>query len=246
MLLVGCQQVVSSPPSPIVVEPPRLEAVLAAGDWAEPVFDNATRALANRLIAAGTSDRRIHVLSADARAIRGGHEPSALPRLLDRIRTLTPGEGGGCFVYLTSHGEPKRGLWLARSRRVLTPAELDAALAAGCGAVPTVVVVSSCYAGVFARPPMTRTNRIVITAARADRPSFGCQADRTYTYFDECFLAALDGAVTWRDIHARGSECVARKERTMPVLPSEPQAYFGPEVATLAAPWQLARHGPAR
>ena len=74
-----------------------------------------------------------------------------------------------------------RGVWLAAIGEFLRPPELARALDAGCGQVPTVAVVSACYSGVFAAPPMTAPNRIVLTAARADRPSFGCAADRTST-----------------------------------------------------------------
>jgi len=59
--------------------------------------------------------------------------------------------------------------------------------------VPTVVIVSSCYSGSFAAGPMLAPNRIILTRPGANRPSFGCQADRTYTVFDECLLAALPG-----------------------------------------------------
>ena len=56
-------------------------------------------------------------------------------------------------------------------------------------------------------------NRIVLTAARRDRPSFGCQADRTYTFFDECLIGALPRASTWRAAFADTVACVGRMER---------------------------------
>jgi hypothetical protein len=80
---------------------------------------------------------------------------------------------------------------------------------------------------------MRAPNRIVLTAARADRPSFGCAADRTYTVFDECLLGVLPQTANWRDLYARNLGCVREREKQMGVLPSQPQAYFGLAVRNL-------------
>ncbi len=74
---------------------------------------------------------------------------------------------------------------------------------------------------------MAALNRIILTAARADRPSFGCQADRVYTVFDSCLLAALPRAPTWRAVFNNTTACVSRREKELAVLPSLPQASFG-------------------
>ena len=81
---------------------------------------------------------------------------------------------------------------------------------------------------------MRAANRVIITAARADRPSFGCQADRTYTVFDECLLAALPRSATWRAVYKADRDCVRRRERQLQVLPSQPQASFGKAVRNLS------------
>jgi len=83
---------------------------------------------------------------------------------------------------------------------------------------------------------MLAPNRIIMTAARADRPSFGCQADRTYTVFDECLLAALPRARLWRGVFDLSRACVRQRERQMGVLPSEPRHFFGNKVRDLAVP----------
>ena len=118
---------------------------------------------------------------------------------------------------MTSHGERGAGIWLARSNRALTPDELAKALSQGCAAVPTVVIVSACYSGGFARGKMSKPNRVILTAARADRPSFGCQAHRTYNFFDECLLGALPQSATWRAVFAGANRCVRRMERALGV-----------------------------
>ncbi len=209
------------------------QVVLAAGDDAEPVFDNATHEMNRRLAAAGIPPRNIHRLSASVPELAAGAEPATAELLLRRIADLPVRPGDQCLIFLTSHGERGSGLWLARSNRALTPDELARALSRGCSAVPTVVIVSACYSGSFAAGKMASSNRIVLTAARGDRPSFGCQAHRTYNFFDECLLGVLPQAATWRSVSDRADRCVRRMERALGVQPSEPQAYFGGTVAGL-------------
>ena len=211
----------------------RWQAVLAAGDDAQPVFDNATRALSQRLAAAGVPAANIHRLSASAAEIGPAVEPALIGVLLQRIAGLPPRPGERCLIFLTSHGERGAGLWLARSNSELSPDELARALSRGCAAVPTVVVVSACYSGSFVLGDMAKPNRIILTAARGDRPSFGCQAHRVYNFFDECLLGALPKSATWRVAANQSRECVRRMERALGEQPSEPQAYFGAVVANL-------------
>jgi Peptidase C13 family len=209
------------------------QVVLAAGDDAEPVFDNATREMSRRLTAAGIPPGSIHRLSASAPEVAAGAEPATAEFLLRRIADLPAQPGNRCLIFLTSHGERGNGVWLARSNRALAPDELARALSRGCAAVPTVVIVSACYSGGFAIGKMAKSNRIVLTAARGDRPSFGCQAHRTYNFFDECVLGALPQAATWRSVFDGADHCVRRMEHALGVRPSEPQSYFGANVAGL-------------
>jgi hypothetical protein len=209
------------------------QVVLAAGDDAEPVFDNATHEMNRRLTAAGIPAGNIHRLSASAPELATGAEPATAEVLLRRIADLPARPGDQCLIFLTSHGERGSGLWLARSNRALTPDELARALSRGCAAVPTVVIVSACYSGSFAAGKMARPNRILLTAARGDRPSFGCQARRIYNFFDECLLGVLPQAATWRSVSDGADRCVRRMEHALGVRPSEPQAYFGGTVAAL-------------
>jgi Peptidase C13 family len=209
------------------------QVVLAAGDDSEPVFDNATREMSRRLVAAGVPASHIHRLTASAAELEAGAEPATADVLLRRIADLPARPGNRCLIFLTSHGERGAGLWLARSNRALSPDELARALSQGCASVPTVIIVSACYSGGFATGKMAKPNRVVLTAARGDRPSFGCQVHRTYNFFDECVLGALPQSATWRGVFDGAGRCVRRMEHALGVLPSEPQSYFGPAVASL-------------
>ena len=209
--------------------------MLAAGDDAERVFDDATATMAHRLRVAGVPAANIHRLSASPTELRRGVEPASAANLLRRIADLPVRPGERCFVFLTSHGEHNAGLWLARSQRALHPEELAQALSRGCAAAPTVVVVSSCYSGGFAAGAMAAPNRIILTASRRDRPSFGCQVERTYSFFDGCLLSVLPKAADWKAVFEATKICVSREERTRGEQPSEPQAYFGQAAANLSA-----------
>ena len=140
-------------------------------------------------------------------------EPASAERVLAQIAALRPGPGEGCLVFVTSHGQRGEGIWLAYSGEFLRPAELARALSAGCARAPTVVIVSGCFTGGFTS--VRAPNRIVVTASRADRPSFGCAVERTYAVFDECLLASLPRAATWRLVIGATQHCVREREGEM-------------------------------
>lgn len=213
-----------------------MKAVLVAGDGSIRVFDNAVTRMQDWLeTTLGVPPQAITRLSASPAVVgRSDVQSASLAHVTQAIAHLRPEDGQGCFVFISSHGVHHGGVWLALHEEVLTPAELDRALTAGCGDAPTVAIVSSCYSGGFAHPPMARPNRIVLTAARANRPSFGCDADLTYTFFDECLLGDLDHGPVWRDVFAATRACVSRREHAEDYPASDPQGWFGAAVARLA------------
>jgi hypothetical protein len=93
-----------------------------------------------------------------------------------------------------------------------------------------VVIISACYAGGFIdalRDPRT----IVLTAAAADRTSFGCSSDSDLTYFGEAFYRdALPHAASLRDAFDTAKAAIAIRERNEHVTPSNPHAWFGAEL----------------
>jgi hypothetical protein len=127
-------------------------------------------------------------------------------------------------VYFTSHGN-RDGIVLGQE--MLAPDDLDDILDDTCGDRPTIIVVSACYSGVFVSELRSAT-RMVLTAARDDRSSFGCgEADR-YPYFDTCFLSSIGGANDFIALGQAAQACVAKREReTGAVPPSEPQLSVG-------------------
>ena len=213
--------------------------VEVAGDGSLPVFDNAIAAVDTRLILAGASDRsEITRLSASRPVLQTGARRATAAQILQAVAAMKPRAGQGCLVFATSHGVPHAGLYLSLLDEVLTPRALDRALVQGCGDAPTAVVVSSCFSGSFARPPMTRANRVILTAARPDRTSFGCQAGRTYTVYDDCLIEALGQVHGWRQAYGSIQGCVTAEERREGAEPSEPQAWFGSAASSVPYPFR--------
>jgi hypothetical protein len=142
------------------------------------------------------------------------------------------------FLSISSHGSADPVIAVSNSQfplGSLTRDDLVDGLQAS-GIKWRVIIISACYAGGFInslRDPKT----IVITAAAADRTSFGCSNDSDLTYFGEAFYRdALPGARTLREAFEKAKAAIAVRERREHVTPSNPQAYFGPELeAKLAA-----------
>jgi Peptidase C13 family len=142
------------------------------------------------------------------------------------------------FLVISSHGARDPAIAVSNSDLPLddmTDVDLAAALS-DSGIQWRVIIISACYAGGFIdalKDPRT----IVITAAAADRTSFGCSNDRDLTYFGEAFFRdALPEARSLRDAFDRAKSAIAQREHRERVDPSKPQAYFGAEMeAKLAA-----------
>ncbi|MBL6617141.1 MAG: hypothetical protein ISP49_00130 [Reyranella sp.] len=208
----------------------RWRAVLIAGDNSSPAFDNGVAAMRNKLVQHGVRD--IRVLTSDPRA-----NPSIPVATAANVSSAlrTPG-GEACLAFITSHGD-ETGFVLKQANGTVGPGTLDSALDAGCGARPTVVVVSACHSGVFLGSGMRQANRIVLTAAAADRVSFGCGTGDQYTYFDQCLLQQFDRAATWSELAGATKSCVANLERDMGIRrPSLPQTFVGSGVTDLRIP----------
>jgi hypothetical protein len=239
LLLVACEAPLPEPPA---VQPhgtaaltaTRDKAVLIAGTGSLPVWDNAVEAVAARLRERGSVDIQ-RLSAAHAVVVHGGARAATLNNVLDAIGSMKPGPGEGCFVFATSNGHPG-GLTLSMTGEVLSPFDLDRALVRGCGGAPTVIVISGCYTGVYARSPMNRANRVVLTASRPDRTSFGCSPGRTYTAYDTCLLYGLDAGGTWSQAYVAIQHCVIAGELPFGLAASEPQAWLGPAVADMPLP----------
>jgi hypothetical protein len=149
------------------------------------------------------------------------------------------------FLVISSHGASEPAIAVSNSDLPLndmTDEDLAGALS-DSGIKWRVIIISACYAGGFI-DALKNPRTIVITAAAADRTSFGCSNDRDLTYFGEAFFRdALPEARSLRDAFDRARSSIAVRERRERVDASRPQAYFGAELeARLAAMKDHAPH----
>lgn len=207
-------------------------AGIVAADWRDSsgrtieAFDNAKRDLTKAFKTAGLKPDNIAELSLRPNILLGTALSSA--KAFDAIAAKTKAATSGCLIYFTSHGSPE-GIVLG-NEGLLSPDRMDTLVDQWCGERPTVVVISACYSGAF-MPAMTAPNRMVMTAARADRTSFGCSEDATYPYFDACVLESLPQADDFVHLSSLTKGCVAFREQRENLWPrSEPMTSIGADV----------------
>ncbi len=141
------------------------------------------------------------------------------------------------FLVISSHGAKDPAIAVSNSDLPLNDmTDEDLAEALGDSGIKwRVIIISACYAGGFI-DALKNPRTIVITAAAADRTSFGCSNDRDLTYFGEAFFRdALPEARSLRDAFERAKAAIALRERRERVDASNPQAYFGAELAAKLA-----------
>jgi hypothetical protein len=134
------------------------------------------------------------------------------------------------FLFLTSHGARDHEFRLnqnAMTLRGLRPQEL-AQILEESRIRWKVVLVSACYSGGFV-DPLKSESTMVITAARADRASFGCADENDFTYFGRAFFKeSLPASNSFFDAFTRAQALVGeweKKDRTPEAERSLPQVY---------------------
>ncbi|HEX4198197.1 MAG TPA: C13 family peptidase [Caulobacteraceae bacterium] len=211
-------------------------AIIVAGDdhahsgAHSEVFDNARRDLTTAFVKAGFSPANIGQFTVQTGKDRPAGVLASDPRTIaDQLGRETQTAKAGCLVYFTSHGAPEGivlGDWL------YSPLAMAGLIDDACGTRPTVVVVAACFSGVFI-PPLAGSDRMVLTAARPDRASFGCGEEDRYTFFDTCMLRELPRAHNFAVLGPAVQACVARREHDLGATPpSEPQLWVGPQLAS--------------
>jgi hypothetical protein len=218
---------------PVRLEPQRAGQtdvyILSFGLWGpQSVFESEARGAARILEQQlGAKGRSIVLFNTKRRA--GATAESLLAAAEAAGRTLDPAEDVVVLV-LTSHGAPEGiGLVAGRDTRLVTPGDVRALLER-TRAQHRVVIVSACYSGVFARE-LADARTLLITAAAADRPSFGCRDGATWTYFGDAFFNKALRRERRLDVAfeaARG--LVTQREKREGFDPSNPQIAGGSQV----------------
>jgi len=166
----------------------------------------------------------------------GGATIEALATSLQVAAKEMNAENDVLFLILTSHGSPA-GLAVKAGRlsQTLTPSNL-ADMLARTGVRYKVVVISACYSGVFI-PRLANPDTLVITAADAAHPSFGCRDKAKWTYFGNAFFnVALRQAKSLKDAFVVARALVKKRELRERFAPSNPLMTGGENVEPLLIP----------
>ena len=218
-------------------------AIMVSGDDSIRNFDNSRDALGELFVAKGLAAENQHHLnsqfSLEAKPPADQATLQALALSFTQLN-IRP-EQDACLFYVSSHGKQGDGVYMKRVHDgQLTPAQLNTALNWTCGTAPTVVMVSACYSGQFIQP-LRADNRIIMTAASAQRPSFGCSEAQEYTFWDGCVIDNFERSSTWENLYTNVKQCIAQKEQQLGYPASQPQAYFGKNMRGLALDFSASR-----
>lgn len=235
---------------PRVAGQPNLYVLAFGGDGGEDVFRNeaeyAARFFPEHFGAAA------HVLVLENNPASLEQRPLAswsnLETALDGLADTMKPDEDILLLYMTTHGDEDHNLLVD-----MDPLPLDQIgaqdLADILGKRPfkwKVVVVNACYSGGFV-PTLKGAGTLVITAARADRSSFGCGSDSDITYFGRAWLVdGLNRTPDFMEAFRQASGEIAQWETKDKLTPSEPQMSVGSGIADQLALWR--RHvvpGPA-
>ncbi len=225
-------------------DPERVDAYLLAfgGDGSEDVFRNEidyVEALFERRF--GMQGRTMALLN---------HPSTVSTRplaTLSNLRAALQGLGERMdleqdllLLFLTSHGSEDHELFvnlLGLPLDQVTPVDLKRALA-DSGIRWKVLIVSACYSGGFIEH-LADSSTLVITAARADRSSFGCGPDSDFTYFGRAlFINALNQTTDLLAAFELAKAEVTRREGDEERLASEPQIASNPLIEAVLDLWQ--------
>ena len=226
----------------VAQEPPRIH-IAAFGLWGEETIfrretNGAAKVLQSYFAARGQFVTRSNTKQvAEARLSDIREELKLIAEASNRADDIL-------VLFLTSHGTPEGvGILTPSEKRaeLLSPRRLGRILKA-TGFKHTIVVISACYSGVFA-DALANDTTLVITAADAVHPSFGCGADvkDDWTYFGRAFF--VDGLKIGRPLDEAFRIAKARvleREKADKFEHSNPQMRGGKAVkarlVTLQAP----------
>lgn len=220
-----------------------LYAIGFAGDSTEDVFRNEVAYL-NTLMTRRFDARGVVTLVNHFDSLTVAPRPLAT---LDNLRLALDGVGRTMdrdedilLLYLTLHGteDPALAVWFPPLlEQWITPAQLRAALD-DAGIRNRVVVISACYSGAFL-PALHDARTLAITAARADRASFGCGSESNVTWFGRAWLVdGLNRGASFVGAYDLAASEIARWERDDDQVPSLPQIDIGEDIARRLRTWQ--------
>ncbi len=231
--------------------------VISASFWSDPVFENEAKEAAAILGRRYDATDRTVVLSAGRGARLPRVYPSASPNnfnaAIGKLGQVMDPKEDLLVVFVTSHGGQDGAVALqeqGRSGGALRALHLRTSLQQA-GIQTKLVIVSACFSGHFIMP-FTNPDTVVLTAAAADKTSFGCEPSRDWTYFgDALFNHAMRGGESVLDAFHEAQGIItkwetglhdnwlalspAQRRSTPEPVPSNPQSAGGEKALAVVA-----------
>ena len=195
-------------------------------------------------------DQRLHTRGRSLSLINNIRTHEALPlanrynleRAIDGVASQMDRSQDVLLLFATSHGSEDASL--AVDFADLGMGDIYAqdirAMLDKAGILWRVVIVSACYSGSFIdalRGPTT----IVMTAAAANRTSFGCSSENAWTYFGQAYFAeALARTTDLIEAFKQAKASITVREKKEDKEPSHPQLWVGPRIAEQLSAWRAA------
>jgi len=228
--------------SPRVPGKTNLYLVTFAGDGGEDVFRNEAEYAAQLFTKRFGPTAHALVLENNPTTLQSHPlaDWSNLESTLDGVASAMKPDEDVLVLYMTSHGDEDHNLLVD-----MDPIPLDQIGAPDLAGILKkrpfkwkVVIVNACYSGGFV-PDLRAPGTLVLTAARADRSSFGCGSDSDMTYFGKAWLVdALNKTDNFVDAFQLAKNDIAGWENEDKLTPSEPQIDMGSGIAQQLALWR--------
>lgn len=163
-----------------------------------------------------------------------------LRRVLERVGEVMNDGEDVLFLFVAAHGGADHVLsaWQpGLEAQPVNPTVLsrilhDAAIRS------KVVVISACYSGGYVEP-LRDEDSLIVTAAAADRTSFGCAHGNDFTYFGRAFFReALERTRSFTRAFEIAREIVGRQEADENKTPSSPLIWKGRAIDARLAPFE--------
>ncbi len=212
--------------------------VVALGLDSDGVFGRETAETARVLASRYDAEGRVIVMangkgasgSATDPVVPDG-SPDHLAQALGHVAEMMNRQEDVLALFITTHGHWNTGLNYRDGDRAggnIAPTRL-AALLNEAGIKNRLVILSACYSGIFV-PALQNDSTIILTAASAQKPSFGCRAENDWTFFGDALVnQALRQPIPLPDAFAQARSLITKWEVASRLDPSNPQIDLGPQ-----------------
>lgn len=227
-----------------VSDPQKIElySLVVAGYGTEEVFRRESKFIEN-LFSSQYGNRATAIYLANSQRSLAEHPlatRTSIRAAITRIAERMDKEEDIFFLYITSHGSKDKKISLNHNGLAL--ADIDAKwlgdLLRATGIKHRVVVLSACYSGGFI-DDLKDEQSLIMTAAAADKTSFGCADDSLFTSFGKAyFKESLKPGVDFEQAFFKAKELVSTWEKKQKITKSNPQIHPNPKVVEQVKRWQ--------